>query len=767
MKRIMKNITLLLILALYFTACASETMELTLSGESHTIQIALGVEANSRVTEAGDNIYNENTIKEVDIFFYEKIDDTAPVFYPEQVSIKSVDGEQIATVTVPTDMVKAIFGKPFTVYAIANKSMAIKPNSTDAYNRADLSNKSISQLQQELPFTTDLADTDGQSLFLMEGYAEAITIAENSGNDVSGTVNLTRTASKIILDLTVADNIEVTNGKTTMTYVPIKEGMIVQLINGVKKSYINSTPYQPNDGETILFNAEREIAEYTYSPTTEGSKSGHVPFYSYSTTWEKEANTEPYLLLGVPWKVQNETGEDFPYYYYRIPINRKHVNEDGTYSLLRNHLYRIKLNVGVLGSLEKGDAIEVEADYSIVDWIGENISTDLQNYQYLIVDKKQVIVYNKPDCKVNYVTSDVVSYQILSITRPDYGGTTATIENIYTYTSGGNELTSTNGFTLTAENGVLNLHHTLDNVISDGSFDYAPYTIKVKIYHTNNATEFVEEVEFVQYPAVYVVNSYNPGGNIVEKKDSYNWGNYPYDDDGTEDGYEDNGWVFVNSQAQKDYNGGIWNTVDGFDTSSNNPNMYIVTTTALDRNLNYILGDSRETTTYTYSDIGTEDSKDRYNNNLQKYRPTKIDSDNYLSPQFRISSAYGQLGDNELDKTGAKKRCAAYQEYGYPAGRWRLATKAELEFIAILCQYDALPSSLFGASTYWGANDRYTIDTSSGKIEAQGDDGTAYLRCVYDDWYWGSEPLDDKTIFTWGDQKTTAELNELAKQASN
>ena len=29
------------------------------------------------------------------------------------------------------------------------------------------------------------------------------------------------------------------------------------------------------------------------------------------------------------------------------------------------------------------------------------------------------------------------------------------------------------------------------------------------------------------------------------------------------------------------------------------------------------------------------------------------------------------------------------------------------------------------------------------------------VRCVYDDWYWGSEPVlkteDEKKIFTWGD----------------
>ena len=24
-------------------------------------------------------------------------------------------------------------------------------------------------------------------------------------------------------------------------------------------------------------------------------------------------------------------------------------------------------------------------------------------------------------------------------------------------------------------------------------------------------------------------------------------------------------------------------------------------------------------------------------------------------------------------------------------------------------------------------------------------------RCVYDEWYWGSEQIDSKNVFTWGD----------------
>ena len=107
-----------------------------------------------------------------------------------------------------------------------------------------------------------------------------------------------------------------------------------------------------------------------------------------------------------------------------------------------------------------------------------------------------------------------------------------------------------------------------------------------------------------------------------------------------------------------------------------------------------------------------------------------------MSPKFRIASAYGQLGTNTLTHAEAVMRCAAYQEAGYPAGRWRLPTHAELNYIGKLCAEDKLPRALFSTSSvsYWGATDNYTF---SGNTFVASSDSKSYLRCVYDDWYWG------------------------------
>jgi hypothetical protein len=275
-----------------------------------------------------------------------------------------------------------------------------------------------------------------------------------------------------------------------------------------------------------------------------------------------------------------------------------------------------------------------------------------------------------------------------------------------------------------------------------------------------NQSGFTEIITVKQYPAVYVVNHLNNNG--VKETSSY------MDDS---DGYNGNGYgyVMVNTLYQNrytysgwgSYGQNKWMTVESFDNSSNNPNMYIVTTTALDATSaqKYILGDSRSETEQTASTVGFTSVTDVKGKTLTKYRATKTDREDYLSPQFRISSAYGQLGSNTLSADQAKYRCAAYQEDGYPAGRWRLATYAELSYIAMLCAKGALPESLFGASDYWSATGALKIDTDGGGV-SKGNASSAFLRCVYDDWYWGNEQLKNKAEYTWGDESTTAQLNQ-------
>ena len=161
------------------------------------------------------------------------------------------------------------------------------------------------------------------------------------------------------------------------------------------------------------------------------------------------------------------------------------------------------------------------------------------------------------------------------------------------------------------------------------------------------------------------------------------------------------------------------------------------------------------------------------NHRLEYYYPTASDGYSFqvIAPKFRIVS-FNNASRSYVTARGAAMRCATLQEDGFPAGRWRLPTIAEVQFIIGLQQQEVIQDiftstgSKYATALYTNANktnlvtltengDNLTWDTPQNRIS---------VRCVYDEWYWGSEreaipnPNDnantdgDEYLFTWGDQ---------------
>lgn len=145
---------------------------------------------------------------------------------------------------------------------------------------------------------------------------------------------------------------------------------------------------------------------------------------------------------------------------------------------------------------------------------------------------------------------------------------------------------------------------------------------------------------------------------------------------------------------------------------------------------------------------------------LQWYYPTEkgTRTENMMSPSYRISTKFGGTEFGNISKEYAEYRCAGYQEDGFPAGRWRLPTKAEVHFMAMLSANDTFVEVLFGNTVYWSANG--AISVSTGNV-SNSTSTAALLRCVYDSWYWdnvdGLDPADprrpDPWQFVWGDKE--------------
>ena len=144
---------------------------------------------------------------------------------------------------------------------------------------------------------------------------------------------------------------------------------------------------------------------------------------------------------------------------------------------------------------------------------------------------------------------------------------------------------------------------------------------------------------------------------------------------------------------------------------------------------------------------------------LTNYHPTNPteETENMIAPEILIASSYGKTrykqssGGYDMTLSRAKMRCALYQEDGYPAGRWRLPTFAEVKFIMSLSTTETIPE-LFTMNTptdtegYWCANGKVVLRNNVVQLETNNTTPTA-PRCVYDLWYWGEDH--DTYATTW------------------
>ena len=721
---------------------------------------------------------NENLIKHVQCFFYESDTESTVVYATDVITIK--DGETVGKnsevsnlkINIPSGKMNTLFAgdNSCMVYVVANgpeEGITVKEDTTTVA-QIKSTGVSLEEYEEEGEDAAAISKAKKQTSFVMDGAAQVT----KSNNTIIGTVDLYRVAVKILVKLHVANKIVYDNGteedeSDDVAWAPLLDQIRIKYVNSVTGSKLDAEPGSA-DLQTLSNFLQQPYADYQVydvkTGTTPVECTQAIPFYTYPYDWNSESSKVPSISLLIPWKSNDDVTETFE---YQIPINPTKTAENGTTtetkSLVRNTVYEMTVNVGILGGLT--GTVELSPSYIVTDWGTGTIDAELSRPKYLIVDENYVVMNNVNSYSVPYASSDIVSAVITSISKPNYTEKAAATTSIYSDEAGAVAVTpkddingNKNPFTVSvdATNHSVILSHTLVNDNTSNSFDYVPYDITVRV---TNQSGFSEIITIKQYPAVYVVNHLNNNGEL----DNIN--NEILDDNSytKTSGF---GFVMVNTlyADRYDYNksgGNPWQSVEGFDRTSNNPNMYIVTTTALDASLakKYILGDSRSETTQTATQIGFTSITDVKNKTLQKYRATKTDRDDYLSPKFRISSAYGQLGSNTLSASQAKYRCASYQEDGYPAGRWRLATYAELSYIAMLCAKGALPESLFGASDYWSATGALEIDTDNGTV-SKSTSSSAYLRCVYDDWYWGNEQLKNKNEFTWGDESSTAQLNQ-------
>lgn len=632
---------------------------------------------------------------------------------------------------------------------------------------------------------------------------------KNNVASLSGHVPLYRAAAKVGLFVHVPESIINGEGTNQTIWSPVPGSMEIKFHNGLSKGNIDNTttPYTTITDEDY-FETDRIYFDVTDSQVAANgityNQTTSVPFYTYPTSAAKGT----YFTLYLSWEEMEETKDSegktvligkgvFKNCFYQIPVNKLEA-------LVRNNYYRLLLNVGVLGT-ESG-MVELEPSYTVCEWNTEEINTKIEENVYLVVQEHDVTINNKNSYAVEFASSHDIEVQILKITQPYYASNIAGTTTFYNESKGSGAAIVNSGITGTVNNNTAKpsfykdcsvsvkgntivLEHEVVNMGEEDAgthnYDIAPYTITVyvKMTYGTGANDYYEDtITFTQYPAIYVVakqnSDYAVGDDYDEANNDHNmmvnsyYGGDNYNnekDDMTSTiptSYSDRSFDFFGSAP------GLW---VGQDNNTNvNPNMYVIHVTSMSNN-EYIIGDPRELnvnttfvnsakwamapaiypnatprrlTNYYRTDIsGTEDPEDSSN-------PSDYTTGNVIAPIIRVASSYS-VTHNTNSRDRAEKRCASYQEDGYPAGRWRMPTYAEAKFIYTLSYEDKIPALFNEGSDYWCAHGNFVGSNGTVSLNPQSDVINS-IRCVYDEWYWGSSQITNKGTFTWGDYPRSA-----------
>ncbi len=556
--------------------------------------------------------------------------------------------------------------------------------------------------------------------------------------------------------------------------------------------------YDPDDPDSEEYISVE--APLYYIPITIGNTTCASPFYTYPAEIQPGSYTEPYIKLIIPWRHGTSTKE----YYYKIPF--KHME------LLRNTWYNVRVDIQILGGENEETAPTLELTYAIADWSGQpaesaenpdptTLPGEIIAARYLSITHTEFILYNEETLEIPIESThdvEIVGFDVKASGTAYIDKTSGGVKNPAVYI--GEDPNVYNPFTTTLLNGpadmseswvgdvkivhpdysqtttapsaetintdqarstmfpqvtrkVIKFYHKLrtDMNAGPGGYDVAPYTVRFRVRHHDDPTGYYSDIIIEQRPSILIQPQRNSDNGTVDANGLT----------------ENNGYAFVNGTRTDANTSG---------RNNRNFNMYIIETSVLPSTgslADYVLGDPRVTTgtsvngsttarpvSYDYTTTGEQ-------RGLTNYRASNEDHiyDDYIAPKFRIASSFG--ASSAMNRTNAVNRCAEYQEDGYPAGRWRLPTAAEIVYMARLTTDKLIPRLLGsdtagGTTDYWCNSSYVRITDGANSITPPvyypdyGNNDTKYVRCVYDEWFWEKSQYPriksgSYENFRWGD----------------
>lgn len=671
----------------------------------------------TKVTMPGEDAYNENTLTTIDYFLYPEGQTGSNAYLHGRVTM---NGRTSYNVLVNTSQLSALFagaaaGNRCDVFAIANYPTEITSANTDV---ATLRNLALSTHFNGFTTPTN---------FVMCGQSQVAVINKNKTKAAEGTITLDRAAAKISFECRLVESVTITNTITSgdtvleqdIVWEPILDQMGAYLVNSFSDGKVSGEEVTMNEGNLDRY-AERRLAD-----TDQDGWYDCAPFYSYAQSWNNGDEREPFIKLVVPWAYLNEQGQRAgqKQFYYKVPCPGLNMES--------NTWYHIRLDVAILGGDDFEAMLTVNGEYYVVPWNTQTIvqaDAEIKDARYISVPSQTYNMYNINDLNVLITSSHDAELVLKSVTYYNFVNKSNTN---YTTTARNN-----NWITYNDNDRTFTINHTLNNDVTTTGFDSSPYVFTFEIRHADDPTYTTGDIVVTQYPAMYI--------------DELQSNKYVYI----------NGTANGNSQvtAYDDHRNSLSvlvarNTIN--DSGDNtNSHMYRIHVTSV-AGMNYVIGDPR---LWAATNVTTLDAI------VGQYMETAEINEDMIAPEFMVASSAGK--SQTLSYKYAATRCAAYQENGFPAGRWRVPTKAEIMFLIQLSEKDKIPTlftpdTSINSGAYW-CSSGVVYPLTNGTVEYHNFTEAAsihadnWVRCVYDSWYWGEDNV-SQYLTTWGGYHPTLE----------
>ena len=747
---------------------------------------------------AGEDAYKENTINTVEWFFFKDAEGT------QLLHQKHSDGAHLELQTPETGEYSDLRYKSY-LYAVANITLPAEPEggwtleklleipvSTNFTKTAKDDEGEDGQVLDiaNLNFIMDTYDEESGE-YLFELVPEAVDDARKI------TVPLSRLAVKFTTKIKIAKEVNTVDSfdnPEKWTPVLSETDFDVYMVDALKAGYLSGEPVRRAEatdehitGSYFTYNRNLAAVEEVEDEEDDDYYVWQTvnPFYTYPQTWNGEDNGEPFIKVIFPWMSDVKGSSEF---HYKIVLPEP---EEGVFTLSRNCWYQVTATIAVLGGTENDYVFVDQVEYSVADWAdpawtaGSGLSTPI----YFLVPKKEFDVYSSDSFEIPFYCESNVEAYFTYITFEDYSQT-PTVTREWSYTDKPTSVTPSYTIRVNNQNVTKTENQyrvTVDNTKKVVVFNHSlvgNYVLRdVKLVIAKTGTSKSTEVIIHHHPAIELkkqgagdvfVNGHfarlssNPGfgATWTSGSNTFYHSRNGWQENDSYNQYGKNLYVYNNSRGRYQYGsitGGSnvdstistdWYTTDISVTAfSSTNNSY----TANGTQYYYMIADPRVKASTHYDDfsldpylIGETAVGGNYNDRTNTWtNPSDIlistqsqDNRRKIAPHFLVSSALN--ANTGLNWEQVIKRAATYQEAGYPAGRWRVPTEAEMAFI-VARQRDGTIPNLYATNTlYWAGSGRLLNTgsaTSTTITFSNSDGGTHSVRFVYDLWYWGEDTM--------------------------